>query len=98
SPRTIEGHAEVELPVDVNCLFDEDLPDHTPRRTGLRRDQGRPQDRAGVLEGFVRIARDPDPAPLSAPPRVDLRLDDDGAAEFPRDVARLVGGVGDLAS
>jgi hypothetical protein len=61
---------------DVLRRGDQDLPDRLPLRTGLRRDELHPEDRAGLLAYLFDAACELDPAALAPPAGVDLRLDD----------------------
>ena len=94
----VEGHAEIELAVEVERLLDEHLPDDPAGGAGLRRHEGHAENRPGVLERLVRVRRDPDAAAFSPSARVNLRLHDGGSSEPLRDLARALGRVGDLAA
>jgi hypothetical protein len=91
----VEGDAEVELLVDVERFLDQDLAHDAPLGAGLVRDEGHPEDLLRQLAGFVRVVRELDAAALAAAAGVDLRLDDDAAAELLRGLPCFVGIVDD---
>jgi hypothetical protein len=86
----IESDAEVELLVDVESFFDEDLTHDPALGAGLVRDQGHAEHLPGQLGRLVGIFGEFDAAAFAAAAGVDLRLHHHAAAQLLRGLARLV--------
>ena len=85
---------EVELGVDVEGLFDEDLLDLLALFAGLRRDEPHAENLTGEPLGFVGRRSDLDAAALAASASVDLGLDDTPPTHLVADLSRALGAVG----
>ena len=81
----VEREREVVLLRDVGGRLDPELADDVPPDV-------EPEDLLRALLRLVRVRGELDPARLAAPAGEDLGLDDDGAAEHLRRLARLAGG------
>ena len=77
----VQDHAEVELAGDGHRLLDQHLLHEPSLGAGLLRDQPHAEDPRRHLHRLVRAGGELDAARLAAPPGVDLRLDDDLAAQ-----------------
>ena len=86
----VQQHGEVELPRDLGAGRDHDA----PYRVAL---DVQPENAAGQFLGLRRVVRDLDAAGLAATARLDLRLDDDRAAELLGCRSYFFWGVGDDA-
>ena len=78
----VEDHTQVELAIDRQSLFDEDGAHQLALGPGLLGDQGHAEDLAGELDRLVWVVGELDAAAFAASAGVDLRLDDDPAAEL----------------
>jgi hypothetical protein len=78
----VEHHAEVELAVDRQRLFDEYGANQLALGPGLLGHQCHSEDLIGQLDRFVGVVGELDAAALAAAAGVDLGLDDDLAAEL----------------
>jgi hypothetical protein len=90
----VHEEGEVELPVDVHGIADEDRVDLAALGAGLLGDQVHAQHRLEDLRGLVGIGSELDAAPLAPAAGVDLGLDDGLPAVLLGDHAGVLGVLG----
>jgi hypothetical protein len=95
----VEQHAQVELALHLEALFDQDASHNPPFGAGLMGDERHAEHLDREVFGLVRRLGQLDAAALAAAAGVDLRLDDDDrGAETPGNVAGLGGRKGHFAA
>ena len=100
----VHQDGEIIFLLDVHALGDEHLVDEPPLRPGLVGDEHLPEHLAGDLLGFLGVLDEMHAAlepvlerPLAPAAGVDLRLDDEFAADLAGDGGGFLRRVGDLA-
>src|SRR5512145_65862 len=87
---TIEHHAQVELPCDIDALLDEHLAYFTPFRAGLMGYEFFAEHLLGRAFSAFGTRRELHAAGLAAPTGMDLRFDDAAPAQLHRRRFRLL--------
>src|SRR5215471_3788926 len=96
--RPVEGNSQIELPIDVQSLFDQDFLYPLAGGTGLDGHEIHPEDRLGESLRFIGILGQLDAAALAAASGMNLRLDDGAPPETLGDLAGFGGIVGHFAA